>query len=104
MNELIDKIEDSISQLLKYETKEFGKNAQDIVNVMMTLLPAIISIYNNPQMDDIRADAVYWPGQVERIIKVLENDDSFEIIDVLYNETHANLMELRDLLVERGLL
>ena len=103
MNELIDKIEESVSQLLRYDTKGFGESAHDIVNMMMTILPAIINCYNDPKMSDVREDALYWPGQLERIIKVLENDDSFELADVLYNETRANLIELRDMLVKRGI-
>ena len=104
MNELIDKIEVSVSQLLRYDTKGFGESAQDVVNTMMTILPAIINCYNDPRMSDVKEDALYWPGQLERIIKVLENDDSFEIADVLYNETRPNLIEFRNMLIERGLL
>ncbi len=103
MNELIDKIEICASELLAYETKSFGAHAQEFVNAMMALLPSIINCYNDPQMSDVREDALYWPGQLERIIKTLEDDDSFELIDVLYNETRANLVELRDMLVKRGL-
>ena len=103
MNELIDKIEEGISQLLRYDTKSFGESAHDIVNTMMTMLPVIISCYNDPKMSDVREDALYWPGQLERIINVLEKDDSFELADVFYNETRPNLIELRDMLVKRGL-
>ena len=104
MNELIDKIEESVSMLLKYDTKGFGESAQEIVNMMMALLPVIINCYSDPKMEDLREDAIYWPGQLERIIKTLEDDDMLEIVDVLYNETRCNLIELRDTLVERGLL
>ncbi len=104
MNELIDKIEESVSKLLKYDTKGFGESAQETVNMMMALLPTIINYYNDPRMTDQREDALYWPGQLERIVKTLENDDSLEIVDVLFNETRNNLMELRDTLVKRNIL
>ncbi len=104
MNELIDKIEESISRLLRYETKEFGENAQEIVSLMITLLPSIIACYSDPKLSDVREDALYWPSQLERIIKTLENDDCFELIDVLYNETRSNLVELNELLISRGIL
>ncbi|MCR5651809.1 MAG: hypothetical protein K6F86_11590 [Lachnospiraceae bacterium] len=103
MNELIDKIEECISQLLRYDTNSFGEQAQYVVNLMITILPSIINCYSDPRMSDVREDAVYWPAQLERIIKALENDDSFEITDILYNETRINLMELRDTIVKRGL-
>ncbi len=104
MNELIDKIEDSIVKLFAYDTKGFGDSAHEIINMMMALVPTIINCYNNPKMSDVREDALYWPAQLERVIKALENDDSFELVDVLYNETRPNLMELRDMLEKRGLL
>ncbi len=104
MNELIDKIEESVVKLLKYDTKGFGESAQESVNMMMALLPAIINCYSDPKMEDLREDAVYWPGQLERVINTLESEDSLEIIDVLYNETRCNLIELRDTLAKRGLL
>ena len=104
MNELIEKIEKCILLLIKYDTKGFGESAQDIVNGMMMLIPQIISCYNDPKMEDLREDALYWPGQLERIISSLENDDSFAIVDILYNEMRANLMELRDTLAKRGLV
>ena len=103
MNELIDKIEESVSHLLRYDTTRFGESAQAVVNALMNILPAIISCYNDPKMSDVKEDALYWPGQVERIIKVLETDDCFEIADVLYNETRPNLMELKNIIIERGL-
>ena len=104
MKELIDKIEESVSKLLAYDTKGFGESAQELVNMMMLILPAIINYYNDPKMVDVREDALYWPGQMERIIKTLENDDSIEIIDVLYNETRPNLLELMNKLTEKGLM
>ena len=104
MNELIKKIEESMAKLLAYDTKGFGDDARDVVNMMMSLVPGIINFYNDPKMSDVREDALYWPAQLERVIKALENDDGFEIVDVLYNETRPNLMELRDMLVKRGLL
>ncbi len=102
MNELIDGIEAAIRKLLKYDTENFESDAQNLVNMMMNIFPAIINCYNDPRMVDVRDDALYWPGQLERIINVLEKGDWFEIVDALYNETRPNLIELRDMLKERG--
>ncbi len=104
MNELIKLIEETISALMRYDMEVYAQNAQRVVDEMMALLPAIINCYSDPKMADVREDALYWPGQMERIIKAFENYDRFEAVDVLYNETYPNLMELKDMLIERGLL
>ena len=104
MDELITKIEETVSALLKYDMEKYSTTAQELVNLMMTILPAIIDCYNDPAMSDIREDATYWPGQMQRIIDSLGTGDCFEVTDVLYNETRPNLIELKGYLVQRGLL
>ena len=104
MNELILLIEETVSALMRYDMDAYARNAQRVVDDMMALLPAIINCYSDPRMSDVREDALYWPGQMERIIKALESHDRFEAVDVLYNETYPNLTELKDMLTERGIL
>ena len=104
MNELILLIEETVSALLRYDMDVYAQKAQRIVDDMMALLPSIINCYSDPKMSDVREDALYWPGQMERIIKALESHDRFEAVDVLYNETYPNLTELRDMLAERGII
>ena len=104
MNELIAKIEETVSVLLQYDMEQYAKLAQELVNMMMTMLPAIIDCYNNPLMSEVREDATYWPAQMQRIIDSLGGGDYFEVVDVLFNETRPNLMELRENLVQKGLL
>ncbi len=104
MDELIDRIEQTVSELMQYDMEHFGPDAQEMVNNMIVLFPAIIEIYSDPRMSDVRGDAMHWPGQLDRIIKSLEKGDYFEVVDVLYNETHPNLIELRDMLKSKGIL
>ena len=104
MDELIKQIEETISELMKYDMSNYATHAQVFVNNLIQLLPAIINSYSDPKMSDVRQDALYWPGQVERIIKALESHDRFEAVDVLYNETYPNLEELKGMLQERGIL
>ena len=104
MNELITQIEETVGILMKYEMDDFATRAQKLVDIMIRIFPAIISIYGRPEMEDIKEDALYWPKQLERVISALESPDRFETVDVLYNETYPNLVELRDILVKRGLL
>ena len=104
MNELILLIEETISALMRYDMEVYAQNAQKVVDDMMALLPSIINCYSEPKMSDVREDALYWPGQMERIIKAFESHDRFEAVDVLYNETYPNLTELKDMLQKRGIL
>lgn len=104
MNELIIQIKETISALIKYDMEIYAQQAQKLVDDMMALLPTIINCYSDPKMSDVREDALYWPGQMDRIIKALESHDRFEAVDVLYNETYPNLIELKNMLKERGLL
>ena len=104
MNELIDKIENTVSELLQYDMKNYAVHAQELVSIMLNAFPVIISCYNDPAMSEVKEDALYWPGQLERIITSLENGDYFNVVDVLYNETRPNLIELRSILTKKGLL
>ena len=104
MDELIDKIEETISYLLQSESEKYENLARQLVEAMMAIFPAIIASYSDPRMSDLREDATYWPGQLERIITALEKGDMFEVTDVLYNETRPNLIEIRDTLKERGVI
>ncbi len=104
MDELILLIKETVSDLMRYDMEAYAQNAQRVVDEMMALLPAIINCYSDPKMTDVREDALYWPGQMERIIRALESHDRFEAVDVLYNETYPNLTELKDMLTERGVL
>ena len=104
MNELIKQIENVVSELMRYDMDNFSVHAQELVNNMIVVFPSIISIYSKEEMADVREDAMYWPGQLERIISALGSPDRFETVDVLYNETYMNLIELREILTKRGLL
>lgn len=104
MDELIEKIEEAVSYLLQSENVKYEELAQQLVDAMMAIFPAIIISYNDPRMSDLKEDAAYWPGQLERIIAALEKGDLFEVTDVLYNETRPNLIEIRDVLKERGVI
>ncbi len=104
MDELIRQIEQVVSELMRYDMENYSPHAQELVNNMVVVFPALISVYGKEQMEDVREDALYWPEQLERIIRALESPDRFETVDVLYNETYMNLIELRDMLTKRGLL
>ena len=104
MDELIKRIEEAVSDLMQYDMEKFTAKAQELAGIMMAVFPVIINSYNDPRMEDVRQDAVYWPGQLEKILKVLEKGDWFEVADTLYNETRPNLIELRDMLTARGIL
>lgn len=102
MNELIGKIEETVAALFLYNMEKYAPLAQELAGMLMNMLPGIIECYSRPGMEDVRGDAAYWPGQLQRIIDALGGGDFFEVTDVLYNETRPNLIELRDMLEKRG--
>ncbi len=104
MNKLISKIEYVVERLLLYEQTEYAKAAEELVNMMISEFPVIISYYAVPEMSDYAKDAEYWPGQLERVLNALNAGDDLATADILYCETRANLIELRDILKEKGLI
>jgi len=104
MDELVKLIEKTVSELLRYDKDKYNSDAQELVNALMMMIPAVINCYNDPRMSDMREDALYWPGQTERIIEALKGGDRFEAADVLYNEMRPNLMELMSVMKQRGLM
>ena len=83
---------------------EYAVAADDLANSLIAYLPNIVSFYLDPRMSDHAEDATYWPGQVDRILKAFENGDDLATADVLYNETRANLIELRDILKDKRMI
>lgn len=104
MDELIAKIEDTVSCLLQYDLQRYAVLARETAGMMMTLFPAITDSYKNPAMEEFRDDAAYWPEQLQRVIDALGNGDYFEVTDVLFNETRPNLIELKGILEQKGIL
>lgn len=104
MEELILKIEETVTKLLEYDLKEYAESAEELASMMMEEFPKIIMYYANPGMKEYAADAGYWPSQLERIIKAFETGDDFATADILCNETRANLIELNSILKEKGII
>ncbi len=104
MDDLINRIEDVVIKLFQYDQNAYAIAAEDLVNQMIAGLPTIVLYYTDPRMTEHAGDATYWPAQIERIIKALGEGDDIATADVLYNETRANLIELRDILTEKGMI
>lgn len=104
MDELIKKIEQTVSELIQYKMNEYAVCAQELADMLISNLPEIIGYYNDHRMQEFAEDAGYWPGQLERIIQAFGDGDDLATIDILYNETRPNLIELRDNLTKKGIL
>ncbi len=102
MNELIEKIKEVSGDLIGYDMDSYAAHAQEMVDMMTALFPKIISSYSDPRMADHAEDAGYWMGQLERIVNAVSSVDDLAVIDVLYNETRPNLIELKGILEDRG--
>ena len=104
MDEIITKIEDVVNKLIKYDNEGYAVAAAELANEMIEKLPGIITYYADPRMREHFEDAKYWPGQLERILNALNAGDDIATFDVLFNETRANLLELKGILEEKGIL
>ncbi len=104
MDELIAKIEETVRKLISYDMEGYASCAQELSDMMMAVFPVIISSYADPRMSNVAEDAKYWPGQLERVLKAFEDGDDFATADILYNETRVNLIELRGILTEKGII
>ena len=104
MEELIVKIEETVSKLLQYDTEGYARSAEELAGLLTSEFTKIVSYYADPRMSDHFEDAKYWPGQLERIMGALAAGDDLATADILYNETRANLLELSGILKERGVV
>ncbi len=103
MNELIIKIEDVVNKVLAYDQKDYPAAAEDLISSLISGFTKIVTVYANPEMSEYAEDATYWPGQLERILSAFDTGDDFALVDILYNETRANLLELGNIMREKGL-
>ena len=103
MDELIQKIDETVIKLLGYDHEAYEEAANDLTNMMVRAFPEIIIYYSDPRMSDRAEEASYWPGQLERILSAFNSGDDLATADILYNETRANLLELKSVLKEKGI-
>ncbi len=104
MDELIKKIEETVPLILEYDQDGYEIAANDLANIMIRVFPEIILYYADPRMSDHSEDAAYWPSQLERILNAFDSGDDLATADILYNETRANLIELKGILMEKGMI
>lgn len=104
MDELINKIEETVKMILSYDEKGYETSARELSDMMLLDFPKIIAYYTDPAMSDVADDATYWPGQLQRILDAFSAGDDLATADILYNETRANLIELKDVLEKRGII
>ncbi len=104
MDELISKIERVVEMIIGYDQKDYSVASEDLIDSLVSSFTKIISYYTAPQMAEYAEDAAYWPSQLERILSAFNNGDDLALVDVLYSETRANLLELKDILMTKGII
>lgn len=92
IQELIDLLEKMTGQLMMNQMDDFKDTIPELSALMELCFPAIVSSYADESMKQVSGDALYWSDQLGRIIDTLNMDDKFTRIDVLYQETRANLI------------
>lgn len=102
---LIQKLEQYSMMIWKNDLKGFMDSSYDVLSLLMQDIPILISVYSYDAMIDLSEEAMYWPSQIGKIIKQIENKNDFlAIADSLYFELRANIIELRNILIERKII
>lgn len=111
MKQLVNDIEyfnneiEKISRLcLSNETIDLRKLLGAISDSISSIFPRVVAAYDIKELNDFIDEREYWISQIERITNACAGDDIFLVVDVLYQETRANLKEFADRLVEKGLV
>lgn len=111
MKELADKIDELVEQIeqisrlcLSNETTDLKKVLAYIYNNIADTFPAIIKSYDLPELSEYVEERGYWASQIQRITDACSGEDRFLVVDVIYQETRANLVEYRDRLIQKGLV
>ncbi len=92
IQELIDLLEKMTGQLMMNQMDDFKDTIPELSMLMGLCFPTIVSSYADESMKQVSDDALYWSNQLGRIVETLNKDDKFAKIDVLYQETRANLI------------
>ncbi len=90
--------------LLNNEMEQFNESMKELSELLGNVLPLIISSYAKPELKDVSRDVLYWSEQLGKIVSVLEEEDRFKMIDILYYETRENLINYERLIEERGVV
>lgn len=90
--------------LLNNEMRQFNETMKELSELLSFVFPLIISSYAKPELKDVAGDVLYWSEQLGKIVCVLEEEDRFQIIDILYYETRENLINYQRLIEERGIV
>jgi len=103
MDRLIDLLEEISLALADNDFSKYTELGVKVNECIWSVIPVIIASYSDPRMKDIAGDALYWPAQTEKILNALLGKDFFYVVDVLYFETRAKLIEYRDVIRERNI-
>ena len=101
---IINELEIDSVFLMQNKKKSFLDNYQRLLELIFEYLPLIITSYSDEKMSDIKEDALYWPEQVDKVVSLIKNgEDVLAIIDALYFELRANLIEYKNEIIKRNL-
>lgn len=100
---IIDELREFPDCIMLNSIDEYAKKCESIIKHILSILPLMIASYSLPEMFDISGDAIYWPGQLQKMCDTVKLMDRFAIYDSFYNETYMNLCEYKDTIDARGI-
>ena len=98
LQELIELLEDMTGNMMLNAMDVYQEQIPDLSALLESCFPKIIISYSEPALSEVASDATYWSAQLGRLIEVLNKDDKFARVDVLYQETRTNLIAYLDMI------
>lgn len=94
--DLAELLDNMSKEAIQGNTDKLIEMYVELKEKLFAVFPIIIGLYSDERMKDLSEDALYWPGQLQRIIDAFEAHeymDMFYVYDVLKAETYTNIME-----------
>ncbi|MDD2972738.1 MAG: hypothetical protein PHE02_11480 [Lachnospiraceae bacterium] len=70
---------------------------------LQIIIPPIASSYLREEMKEVQEDMQYWIQQLDRVMRAIEGNDLFAMVDVLHFETKENLKLYCDMIIKNEL-
>ena len=92
MYSFIESVEQFVRLVILGQIGLADKYVSIILENLSNVFPEIIKLYDEGKYNLASEDKEYWIAQMGRILEVLDGEDYFAKIDVLYHETCENML------------
>lgn len=101
INRMIDNINKYCDICLSLDNDNIESATVNLIGSVTTVIPSIISLYDNAESGLDSQGKLYWVSQLKRMSNALESKDAFEKWDVFKNESVDALNQIKSYLEEK---